>query len=161
MCLGSLSFCGIQIHFIFRSRTDGWTFLFRMFCSTPEFMVPFQVLRQQNNPRPTHYHHLILLLVWCSSSEMLLFFMPHIMGHTHFPSSTFFSSVHRVFSQVVENIENRINGFFPLNSKHIHLETTYCIFKIVWWSATVWQTHKKKIGNSFSHHCILYWVFSS
>ncbi len=32
----------------------------------------FQVLKQQNSPRPSHYHHHILLLVWCSFSEMLL-----------------------------------------------------------------------------------------
>ncbi len=25
----------------------------------------FQVLKQQNSPRPSHYHHHILLLVWC------------------------------------------------------------------------------------------------
>lgn len=110
---------------------------------------------QANTLPPPYFTVGMMFLFW----NVVLFFMPHIMGH--FPSSTFFSSVHRVFSQVVENIENRIIGFFPLNSKHIHLETTYCIFKIVWWSATVWQTHKKKIGNSFSHHCILYWAFSS
>ncbi len=34
----------------------------------------FQVLKQQNSPRPSHYHHHILLLVWCSFSEMLCYF---------------------------------------------------------------------------------------
>ncbi len=42
----------------------------------------FQVLKQQNSPRPSHYHHHILLLVWCSFSEMLCYFYARCNG-TH------------------------------------------------------------------------------
>ncbi len=43
----------------------------------------FQVLKQQNSPRPSHYHHHILLLVWCSFSEMLCYFYTRCNGkHT-------------------------------------------------------------------------------
>ena len=37
----------------------------------------FQVLKQQNSLRPSHYHHHILLLVWCCVT-----FMPDVIGHT-------------------------------------------------------------------------------
>ncbi len=47
----------------------------------------FQVLKQQNSPRPSHYHHHILLLVWCSFSECCVTFTPDVMGHT--PSKKF------------------------------------------------------------------------
>ncbi len=42
----------------------------------------FQVLKQQNSTRPSHYHHHILLLVWCSFSEMLCYFYARCNG-TH------------------------------------------------------------------------------
>ncbi len=104
VCLGSLSCCRTQVRFSLRSRTDGRTLSFRIFGRQQNSWFHlsqqvFQVLKQQNSPRPSHYHHHISLLVWCSFSEMRCYFYARCNG-THLPkSSTFVSSVHRVFSQ--------------------------------------------------------------
>lgn len=41
VCLGSLSYCRTQVCFSSRSLTDGWTFFYKRFWYTAEFMVPF------------------------------------------------------------------------------------------------------------------------
>ncbi len=51
----------------------------------------FQVLKQQNSPRPSHYHHHILLLVWCSFSEMLCYFYARCNGTHTFQKVQFLS----------------------------------------------------------------------
>ncbi|KAI3365019.1 hypothetical protein L3Q82_010070, partial [Scortum barcoo] len=56
----------------FQLEIDGWTFSFRIFGGRQQnswfhlSQQVFQVLKQQNSPRPSHYHHHILLL-WFSS----------------------------------------------------------------------------------------------
>ncbi len=56
----------------------------------------FQVLKQHNSPRPSHYHHHTLLLVWCSFSEMLCYFYARCNGTHTFQKVQLLS---RVFSQ--------------------------------------------------------------
>ena len=100
VCFGSLSCCRTQVREqmagdspsgFFGKQQNSWFHLSQQV---------FQVLKQQNSPRPSHYHHHILLLVWCSFSEMLCYFYGRCNGtHTFQKSLTFVSSVHRVFSQ--------------------------------------------------------------
>ncbi len=47
----------------------------------------FQVLKQQNSPRPSHYHHHILLLYDVLFLKCCVTFTPDVMGHT--PSKKF------------------------------------------------------------------------
>ncbi len=67
MCLGSLPCCKTQLRL--RLQTDGRTFFFRIFERVQNSwfhqLWVVQVLKLQNNPRPSHYHHHVWLLVWC------------------------------------------------------------------------------------------------
>ncbi len=59
MCFGSLSCCRTQVRFSLRSRTDGRTLSFRIFGRQQNSWFHlsqqvFQVLKQQNSPRPLH-----------------------------------------------------------------------------------------------------------
>ncbi len=80
VCFGSLSCCRTQVQMaghcpsgFFGRQQNSWFHLSQQV---------FQVLKQQNSPRPSHYHHHILLLVWCSFSEMLCYFYARCNG-TH------------------------------------------------------------------------------
>ncbi len=72
VCLGSLSYCITQVRLSLRSQTDGWTFSFRIFWLSAEFMVP-SIMASRPGPEAAKQPHAITLSPPCLTVGMMFF----------------------------------------------------------------------------------------
>ena len=105
VCFGSLSCCITQLRLSFRSRTDGWTFSFRIFWERAEFMVP-SIMASRPGPEAAKQPQTITLPPPCLTVGMMFLLWNAVLALRQMErdpclskSSTFDSSVHRILSQ--------------------------------------------------------------